>query len=59
MAKKTTSAPVTRVSGAETARLAAEAKAVADAEAKQEALRCLRCDKFGLGALKQGGQLPW
>ncbi|OXB01219.1 hypothetical protein B0A75_06530 [Flavobacterium oncorhynchi] len=38
MAKKTTSAPVTRVSGAETARLAAEAKAVADAEAKQARL---------------------
>ncbi|PTS93500.1 hypothetical protein DBR27_18575, partial [Flavobacterium sp. HMWF030] len=32
-AKKTTSAPITRVSGAETARLAAEAKAKADAEA--------------------------
>jgi hypothetical protein len=32
---------------------------LSDAEAKQEALRCLRCDKFGLGALKQGGQLPW
>lgn len=38
MAKKTTSAPVTRVSGAETARLAAEAKAIADAEAKQARL---------------------
>ena len=25
----------------------------------KEALRCLRCDKFGLGALKQGGNLPW
>lgn len=32
---------------------------LSDAEAKQEALRCLRCDKFGLGALKQGGHLPW
>ena len=29
------------------------------AEARQEALRCLRCDVFGLGALKKGGPLPW
>jgi NADPH-dependent glutamate synthase beta subunit-like oxidoreductase len=29
------------------------------AEAKQEALRCLRCDVYGLGALKQGGHFPW
>ena len=32
---------------------------LSETEAKQEALRCLRCDKFGLGALKQGGNLPW
>ena len=32
---------------------------LSNTEAKQEALRCLRCDKFGLGALKQGGHLPW
>ncbi len=32
---------------------------LSETEAKQEALRCLRCDKFGLGALKQGGHLPW
>jgi type IX secretion system PorP/SprF family membrane protein len=38
MAKKTTTAPVTRVDGAEKARLAAEAKAIADAEAKQARL---------------------
>ena len=29
------------------------------AEAKQEALRCLCCNKFGLGALKRGNNLPW
>ena len=29
------------------------------AEAKQEALRCLRCDKFGLGALKGGRVDQW
>ena len=29
------------------------------AEARQEALRCLRCDVYGLGALKKGGHLPW
>jgi len=34
-------------------------KGLSETEAKQEALRCLRCDKFGLGALKQGGHLPW
>ena len=28
-------------------------------EAKQEALRCLRCDKFGLGALKGGRMEQW
>lgn len=28
-------------------------------EAKQEALRCLRCDKFGLGALKGGRIEQW
>ena len=27
---------------------------LSDAEAKQEALRCLRCDKYGLGSLKGG-----
>ncbi|MER2139215.1 MAG: NAD(P)-binding protein [Succiniclasticum sp.] len=34
-------------------------QSLSETEAKQEALRCLRCDKFGLGALKQGGNLPW
>jgi hypothetical protein len=34
-------------------------RGLSETEAKQEALRCLRCDKFGLGALKQGGNLPW
>ena len=34
-------------------------KGLSETEAKQEALRCLRCDKFGLGALKKGGNLPW
>ena len=29
-----------------------------DTEAQQEALRCLCCDKFGLGALK-GGDAKW
>ena len=28
-------------------------------EAKQEALRCLRCDKHGLGALKGGRVEQW
>ena len=27
---------------------------LSDAEAKQEALRCLRCDKYGLASLKGG-----
>ena len=27
---------------------------LSDAAAKQEALRCLRCDKYGLGSLKGG-----
>ena len=31
---------------------------LSDAEAKQEALRCLRCDKYGLGSLK-GGRSQW
>lgn len=30
-----------------------------DTEAKQEALRCLRCDRYGLGALKGGRKLQW
>jgi NADPH-dependent glutamate synthase beta subunit-like oxidoreductase len=34
-------------------------KGLSETEARQEALRCLRCDKFGLGALKKGGNLPW
>ena len=38
MAKKTTTAPVTRVDGAEKAKLAADAKAKADAEAQQARL---------------------
>ena len=32
---------------------------LSDAEAKQEALRCLRCDKFGLGSLKGGRVDQW
>lgn len=31
---------------------------LSDAEAKQEALRCLRCDKYGPGSLK-GGRSQW
>ncbi len=31
---------------------------LSDAEANQEALRCLRCDKYGLGSLK-GGRSRW
>ena len=32
---------------------------LSDAEAKQEALRCLRCDKFGLRSLKGGRVDQW
>jgi hypothetical protein len=28
-------------------------------EALQEASRCLRCDHFGLGALREGRKLSW